>query len=152
MGLATQRVFIFVSTHPIRPHDFWWHITIGREILSTGSIPATDIYSYTSYGQPYPSYNMFWLMEILLYAIFRLGGVELVILLHSLMITSAYGILFWICKQASNSWRIAAFSVLFAAALGLNDWNVRPQGLHFIGKFILLAMFEYQRTNKWVGC
>jgi hypothetical protein len=112
-GLAALAgIFIFVSTHPIRPHDFWWHITIGREILTTGSIPAADIYSYTSYGQPYPSYNMFWLIEILLYAIYKLGGVELVILLHSLMITSAYGIVFWICKQASNSWRIAAFSVL----------------------------------------
>ena len=25
-------IFIFVNTHPIRPHDFWWHIAIGKEI------------------------------------------------------------------------------------------------------------------------
>jgi hypothetical protein len=26
-------IFIFINTHPIRPHDFWWHITVGKEIL-----------------------------------------------------------------------------------------------------------------------
>ena len=67
--IVLMGIFIFVNTHPIRPHDFWWHITIGREIVTTGSIPTSDVYSYTQTGQPYPSYQMFWLMETLLYVI-----------------------------------------------------------------------------------
>ncbi len=59
-------IFIFINTHPIRPNDFWWHITIGREILTTGTIPKVDVYSYTEAGQPYPSYQMFWLMDTVL--------------------------------------------------------------------------------------
>ncbi|OGO11625.1 MAG: hypothetical protein A2Y53_05250 [Chloroflexi bacterium RBG_16_47_49] len=150
-GLAALvGIFVFVNTHPIRPHDFWWHITIGREIISTGQIPTIDIYSYTANGQPYPSYQMFWLMEIVLYELFNLGGPALVIFIHSLVICSAYVIIFWICKQLSKSWRIAAFGAIFAAALGLNDWNVRPQGITFLlASLFLLAIYEYRKYRKW---
>lgn len=143
-------IFIFINTHPIRPHDFWWHIAIGREISATGKIPLTDVYSYTEAGNAYPSYQMFWLMEISLYELYHLGGAALVIFVHSLLITTAYGVIFWICKQTSQSWRIGAFSVLFAAALGLNDWNVRPQGITFLlASLFLLAIYQYRRNHRW---
>lgn len=150
-GLAVLvGIFIFVNTHPIRPNDFWWHIAVGREILSTGKIPAIDIYSFTEAGQSYPSYQMFWLMEIFLYEVYQLGGAALVVFVHSLMITAAYSIVFWICLRVTQSWRIAAFGVLIAAALGLNDWNVRPQGITFLlASLILLALFQYQRSHSW---
>ena len=147
---ALMGIFVFVNTHPIRPYDFWWHITIGREILTTGRIPLVDIFSYTANGQAYPSYQMYWLMEIFLYSIYKIGGPSLVIFTHSLIICSAYGVIFWICKKTSQSWRIAAFGVLFAAALGLNDWNVRPQGITFLlASLFLLAIYEYQATHRW---
>lgn len=148
--VALVGIFVFVNTHPIRPHDFWWHITIGREILATGKIPTTDIYSYTAAGQPYPSYQMFWLMEILLFELYKLGGPALVIFIHSLMISIAYGVILWLCKQVSNSWRIATVGVLFAAALGLNDWNVRPQGITFLlASLFLLAIYQYRKKHRW---
>jgi hypothetical protein len=143
-------IFIFVNTHPIRPHDFWWHITIGHEILTTGSIPTVDVYSYTEAGQPYPSYQMFWLMETLLYVVYMVGGPALVVFFQSLLITTAYIVIFWMCKLASNSWRIAAIAVLFAAALGINDWNVRPQGITFLlASFFLLAIYKYKMNPHW---
>lgn len=134
-------IFIFTSTHPIRPQDFWWHMAVGREIISSGQIPLVDSYSFTMPGQAYPSYQMFWLMEVVMYLVYRLGGGELVIFLHSFVITGAYSIILWLCYQVSRSWRIAAFGVLFAAALGLNDWNVRPQAVtFFLGALILFAI------------
>jgi len=147
---ALVGIFVFVNTHPIRPHDFWWHITIGREILATRTIPAVDIYTYTAQGMPYPSYQMFWLMDIVLYSIYKLGGPALVVFIHSLMITSAYLVIFWICRLLSKSNRIAAFGVLFAAALGLNDWNVRPQGITFLlASLFMLAIVEFRQTHRW---
>jgi hypothetical protein len=147
---ALVGILIFINTHPIRPYDFWWHITIGREILTTGKIPTFDIYSYTANGQAYPSYQMCWLMEIFLYSIYKIGGPALVVFIHSLIITSAYAIIFWICKITSKSWRIAAFGVLFAAALGINDWNVRPQGITFLlASLFLLAIYKYQENRQF---
>jgi hypothetical protein len=143
-------IFIFVNTHPIRPQDFWWHIKIGQEIITIGKIPTVDVFSYTEIGQSYPSYQMFWLMEIFLYEIYKLGGPALVIFTFSLIITAAYSLIFWICLRISNSWRMAAFGILFAVALGLNDWNVRPQGITFlIAAFYLLAIYKYNQGLRW---
>jgi hypothetical protein len=143
-------IFVFVNTHPIRPYDFWWHITVGREIMTSGQIPTTDVYSYTAAGQPYPSYQMFWLMDIILYEVYKLGGPALIVFLQSLMVTSAYTILFIISLRVTKNWRIAAMGTLFAAALGLNDWNVRPQSITFLlASLILLAIYGYQRKPQW---
>jgi hypothetical protein len=148
--IALVGIFVFINTHPIRPNDFWWHIAVGREIIASGKIPTTDIYSYTEAGQPYPSYQMFWLMEITLFELYNLGGPALVVFFHSLMITSAYCIIFWLCLKITRSWRIASFALLFAAALGINDWNVRPQGITFLlASLFLLSIYQYRQTRRW---
>jgi hypothetical protein len=129
---ALVGIFVFVSTHPIRPQDFWWHIAAGREITTTGKIPTVDVYSYTMAGAQYPSYQMYWLMEIVLYWLYHIGGPALVVFFQSLVVTSAYFIILLICWRNTRSWRLAAFGCLFAAGLGINDWNVRPQVIAFL--------------------
>ena len=159
-------VFAFVSTHPIRPHDFWWHMALGREILDSGHIPAVDTYSYTATGQPYPSYQAFWLMDVILYQVYMAGGAELIVFFHSVTITTAYATVMWLCHRLTGNWRPAALGALFAAALGLNDFNVRPQAIAFpIATIFLLAMHQYGQTRRrgwlavfpvgmllWVNC
>ncbi len=140
-------VFIFVNTHPIRPHDFWWHIAVGKAILENGQIPLVDIYSYTAYATPYPSYQVFWLMEILLYSIFRAGGAALIVFIQSLVLTSAYLLVLLTCLHQSNDWRVAAFSTAFAVALGINDWNVRPQVISFLLGAVFLYLIQRLRSG-----
>jgi hypothetical protein len=142
-------VFIFVNTHPIRPHDFWWHMAVGREILLNGQIPQVDIYSYTAYGAPYPSYQVFWLMEIVLYLIYQAGRAPLVVFIQSMVITTAYSLILVTCLQQSHAWRAAAFGIAFAALLGLNSWNVRPQVITFLlGALFLYLIPRLQRGLK----
>lgn len=144
-------VFIFVNTHPIRPHDFWWHMAVGREILEDGQIPQVDIYSYTAYGSPYPSYQVYWLMEITLYLIYQVGGAALVVFLQSLVITSTYFLVLLTCLHRANDWRVAAFGTAFAAALGLNDWNVRPQAITLVIGALILYLVEKIRSGSKPG-
>jgi hypothetical protein len=142
-------VFAFVNTHPIRPHDFWWHLAVGQEIAATKAIPKVDTYSYTMAGRPYASYSMFWLADIGLFAVYKLGGVALNVFIQSLMLTLTYAIILWLCWRASHSWRIGAFGGLFAAALGFEDWNLRPQIVSFLlGAVFLLAIYEYRRRPR----
>lgn len=142
-------VFAFLNTHPIRPNDFWWQLTAGREILTTHQIPFTDIYSYTEYGSPYPAYHMFWLMEVCYYWLFEKGGVALIVFSHTIVITLAYILLLLICRQLTQNWRLAAFSTLFAVLLGISDWNVRPQAIAFlIGGLFLMGIYEYRRKAQ----
>lgn len=139
-------VFVFVNTHPIRPNDFWWHMAVGRQILSSGEIPAVDQYSYTMPNEPYPSYQMFWLPEIGLFSIYQPGGPEMVVFITSLIITIAYAILIWLCFKVSSSWRIASAVTILAIGMGINNWNVRPQVLSYLlGVLFLFGIYSYRR-------
>jgi hypothetical protein len=143
-------VFIFVNTHPIRPHDFWWHLALGREIATTGQIPLIDQYSFTRSGELYPSNQMFWLFDSVMYYIYQFGGPALIILFQSLLITSAYGMLLLLCRKITKNWRIAAFSTIFAIALGINNWNVRPQSISFLlGILFLYGIYSYRIRSEW---
>ncbi len=145
-------IFIFVNTHPIRPHDFWWHIAAGREIARTGHIPQVDAYSQTMRGTPYPAYQTFWLMEWTLYQLYHLGSAPLVIFFQSLLVTATYALILRLALRCSGGWRSAAFGTFFAAALGINDWNVRPQTLaFFIAALFLNAIHAYRsRPRAWL--
>jgi len=146
-------IFAFVDTHPIRPQDFWFHMAVGKEILATGQIPAVDTFSHTAVGQAYPSYNNFWLMDIAMYLVFQWGGAALIVFFHSIIITTAYFLIFLTGWRGTGNLRAAAYGTLFAAALGLSDWNVRPQVIAFlIGAMFLYAIGELQRnqTRLWL--
>jgi len=143
-------VFIFANTHPIRPFDFWWHIAAGRELAQTGQIPLVDSASQTMAGAPYPAYQTYWLMEWTLYQLYRLGGATLIVLFQTAVVTATYALLLWLARRISGSWRVAALATLFAAAQGLNDWNVRPQTISFlIGALFLSAIDAYRRQPRW---
>jgi hypothetical protein len=93
---------------------------------------------------------MFWMMEVVLYQIYAWGGAALVVFVQSMVILGAYGLVLVTCLRASRSWRMAAFCTLFAAALGLNDWNVRPQSITFLlGAIFLWTIQSERRKPDW---
>jgi hypothetical protein len=146
-------IFAFINTHPIRPHDFWWHMALGREIVTTGRIPSIDVYSFTMSGQPYPSYQMFWLADVSLYTLYSLGGPALVTFTQSLIIAATYLLVLLLGWQSSRNWGVTTLVLFFAAALGLHNWNVRPQIISYlIGAFYLYAIYAYRRSSsrRWL--
>jgi hypothetical protein len=145
-------IFFFLSTHPVRPHDFWWHLRAGQQIVTTRRIPDVDTFSFTMTGQPYDSYASFWIVESAYYLLYSLGGLPLLIFGHAVVITLAYGLVLGLCRKASGSWRLAAAGTFFAAVLGFNDWNLRPQGIAFLlGALTLWAIYEHRwRPRPWL--
>jgi hypothetical protein len=151
-GIITV-IFTYVNMSQITPNDFWWHMAVGRDIVINGQIPAMDVYSYTMAGQPYLSYQMFWLMDIWLYGWFSLGGAELILFIQSLIITATYLIVFTLCWQNSHKWGIASFCLLFSILLGIYAWSVRPQAISFlIGAIFMYAIYAYRRgaNRNWL--
>ncbi|MEN6642151.1 MAG: hypothetical protein ABFE08_06860, partial [Armatimonadia bacterium] len=138
-------LFAFVSTHPIRPHDFWWHLAAGKQIVTTGHIPTTDSYSYTAPGAPYPSYQVYWLAEAMLYLAYAAGGVQMNIFAHAVLITATYGLLLLLCFRLSGSWKVATVCGVAAAALGFENWNLRPQALAYLCGVVYLWLIYSER-------
>ena len=148
LGILTV-VFTYVNMSQISPNDFWWHMAVGREIIAVGQIPTVDIYSYTMAGQPYLSYQMFWLMDVWLYWWYSLGGAELILFIQSLIITSTYLIIMLMCWQASKKWGVTAFCLLYSIVLGVYAWSVRPQAISFlIGAIFLYTIQRYRRSSN----
>jgi hypothetical protein len=142
-------IFVFLNTHPIRPHDFWWHIAIGQEVVNTGQIPQVDVFSQTMSGAPYPAFQIFWMMGVFLYAVYSLGGPALVVFMNSLLITGAYFAILLLCMKSTSNWRFSALALFFAAALGMNDWNVRPQaGVFILGSGFLFTIYSLRISKK----
>ncbi len=132
---------------PVLPNDFWWYLRLGRDILTTGHIPAVDTYSSTITGQPV-SYPM-WLSSIVLYALFKTSGVTTVVLVRGICVAMLYGILWLICvKNGLPGWLAALLTTLSALA-GANNWAVRPQMLVYpLFGLTLLILSDAFHGNK----
>jgi hypothetical protein len=143
-------IFILLNTYPIRPHDFWWHLQAGRELVTTGHIPSGDRLSFTVPGKSYGNYATFWLVEALLYLLYQAGGPAWVVLAHSLALTAGGAVLLYLCWRISRNWRMSGLAVLFYFALAFNDWNIRPQSIAFLlGPIYLLAVYESRWRFRW---
>ncbi|MBI4008602.1 hypothetical protein HY357_00040 [Candidatus Roizmanbacteria bacterium] len=71
---------------PIQDYDFWFHLKIGEDIVKTGQIPFTDIYSHTALGGRY--YPHEWLTQSLFYLMqnaFGDLGIQIIIILAVLL-------------------------------------------------------------------
>ena len=141
--------FIFMNLHPIRPNDFWFHITYGRDFIASGQIPLNDTFSFTMAGQPYESNNNYLLAQAIMYLVYKLGGAEWIVFFFSLLITLSYSILFSVNLKQTSNWRAAALSVLFAISFGIANWNIRPQLFaYFYAALLIWAIQKYRRDKK----
>lgn len=88
LALAVVGVF---ALRRLDDFDTWWHLAAGRWIVSNGSVPGTDVLSYTVPGNEW--INLQWLYDVLLYATWSVGGASALVLLSAACFTGAFAIL-----------------------------------------------------------
>src|SRR5262249_16787497 len=118
--------------------------------VAQGRIPTTDSFSYTQFGQPF--YDQGWLAELLMYGIYQLGGVPLILLVQSLVMALAYGLLLRICVIRTSRLRLCLALLLLATLpLSFSNWVVRPQSYTFpifVGFLTILTEYRLGRSNR----
>ena len=145
--------FTLVSVRPVPQHDFWWHARVGQQIVQQRAIPTTDTFSFTAQGRP--MFYQSWLSEVLLFGLLRLGELPLAILAQALIVTTTYGGLYWLCRDASEgNFRLAVFTTLWALFAASNNWAIRPQSFSFLPFFLFLWVLHRhargQRAPLWI--
>lgn len=127
----------------VQPHDFWWHLANGRTIVGTGTLPTTDEFTFTRTGEPF--FNQMWLAQVVLYGLYRAGGVPLVLTMHAVVIGVAVALLLRLCIRLTGRPRVSSLAVLgVALPLSFPNWAVRPQPYVlplFVG-FIWLLLYS----------
>ena len=148
LGLPVFLLICKASVFPLPLLDFWWHLKMGEVIASTGSIPRTDIFSFTAAGQPFIIHN--WLAEVIYYGVYRTGGFPLLIGFNVLLLVAALLPVCYLCRKATVELWIAVASAGLAA-FGM-FCNMRPQVFSFVlFSLFLWALADYRdRRRDWL--
>jgi hypothetical protein len=143
-----QKVFLilvfllvfFITLSPPQDADMWWHLSAGREMLEQGKILATDIFSYTKYGESWT--NAFWLSDLILYLSYKTGGYPGIALFVSLIAVITMAVIY--LHTAQNPFPLPLLIILLATFAIAPVWTPRPQIL----SFLLLAILDYGLSDQ----
>jgi hypothetical protein len=129
-------------------HDLWWHLRAGELIVATGSIPHSDVFSYTAAGSPWVVQS--WLADVVLHGIDAALGPRGIILWRALMLLAIYGLVARIIvKDAGNTvwtWALMALTA-YAGALG---WIERPNLFSYLFVVAVVALARDGERRSWL--
>lgn len=111
--------------NPVSDPDLWWHLRTGQFILDSGTIPRSEMYSYTATGhsQTFAS----WLAEVIYALLYRIGGLLSVALFMAAVAWSGFVALVLRARLRGASWLAMAAALLLAAAAAQPVMGTRTQ-------------------------
>jgi hypothetical protein len=107
--------------------DTYWHLVSGRYIVENRTVPTTDPFSFTRQGEMWIDHG--WLGQVLLYALYALGGWTAVALLVAVIVTAAF---YFIYRQCEGNAHLRAFGIIIGAITSSVIWAARPQLVSFL--------------------
>lgn len=144
LSIALFPLLVIAVLLPIQPHDYWWYLRLGRDVLASGAVPVVDTYSSIQMGQPIVYQS--WLSAVILWLAFKEGGIPLTMLLVAVLIGLTYTLLWLILREAGVGPRLAALLTFIAGLSGSNNWGVRPQ--LFAYPLFLAALWILLKWNR----
>ena len=142
LGIATA-VALQLSSDP----DLWGHLRYGQDLLSTLTVPSSDVYSFTS---DRVWINHEWLSEALLASVYRLGGTIALAILAAALVLAALAIARWSARRSGiTGWRVEVLTAtLFALGVAPLVQTLRPQAISaplFVALLALMREFDRGR-------
>lgn len=130
----------------VTPHDYWWYVRIGQDVLQTGSIPVMDTFSYTHAGRPI--FYQPWLSAVIFWSVHSLGGAPLTFLLKGLSIGAAYAMIWMLVRELGSGPRTATLLVILMGLSSSMNWSMRPQILAYpLFAAVLWILWRWQRGD-----
>lgn len=129
--------------------DMWWHLRMGEVILTTHSIPTTDLLSYTAHRHAIVPQE--WLSEALIYGAYKLGcysGLMLWLCFFSaVLLIAGYAL----CSFYSGNCKVAFLGGMVVWFFATSGLAVRPQviGYLFLIFELILVHLGRSRSPRW---
>ncbi len=126
--------------------DTWWHLGVGRAIITQGRIFHVDEFSHTVRGTPWT--NVQWLPQIGMYGAYLLGGDALLALLVAVIVVVTF---VFVYLQMEGGVLLRAFIIVLAATASSVIWSPRPQMLSFAFVAItgyILYLHKWRQVNR----
>jgi hypothetical protein len=129
--------------------DLAYHLRAGGSTLDTGTIPAVDTFTFTANGVPW--LNQQWAAQVLLAAVYRLGGWSGLVVLRAVLVGLLTVCLYVACRRQGVNPRTAAWLTLGAFAVGSVAFTLRPQFLGMALLAVLLFLVVERRSSpRWL--
>jgi len=136
-ALLIVPIIAFFLVRQVSDSDMWFHMAVGKQILATGSLPATDQLSLLNHGQPVHAY--LWLFQILTAVGYPLGGSWW---LQSLQV-AILGLAFFFTFRSTRVWTSSstAWLLLLAAVVASSErFSLRPE----IISILMIAVYYFR--------
>jgi hypothetical protein len=122
------------STALFSDTDTGWHIRNGERILASGSLPHTDPFSFSKPNAPWVAWE--WGSDVLMGAVYRLGGMAGVALLYGSCIAGSVWMWFRLTRAIGGSFLIACLFFVPMLSTTTVHWLARP---HIFSWLLLLG-------------
>jgi len=142
VAVAATLVLLAV-TYRIDDPDLWQHLTVGRAIWAAHAVPATNVWTWPGYGQPYlvPS----WLFRVLLWPFWAAGGLWGLAAWRWITTLAAFALL-WRASVRAGARGLVPLLVMVACALVFRQRSqLRPDTLVAVLLALELWLLESRR-------
>lgn len=144
--LTLLMVMAMAGRYTVSP-DTWWHLSAGKWIWVHHALPNVDPFSYTRLGEAwhYPG----WPVELLMYGLYRLGGLGALNVAVALTVVAAWGLVWLTLRELDVSVHplIKAAAVTLGAATSAIYWSARPHLLSFLLSALFLWLLARARRR-----
>lgn len=143
--LLFMATVLVASTHDIWNADLGFHLAGGRQIQLTGSVPATDDFSYTARGLPWRNFE--WLYQWVTYRCWQAMGPAGVILEHTVFNLLTFGLLAWALFRRKGIYPLGLAMLLLALLVCEIRFSIRPHAAGRVFVVVLLMVLLAYRRN-----
>ncbi len=148
--LQPAAVFVFVVAglaclRPALDPDVGWHLRTGQVILSTGTVPRFDPFSFTMAGHAWVDNE--WLWELGLAAVNAAGGFLMVIGINAAITATAVGLIYLTLRHRGVSPLMSATGSMAALVNLLVYADVRPGMTGVLCAALMLYLLERHETD-----
>jgi hypothetical protein len=129
----------------LKDADTTLHIRVGEQILSSGSIPTTDSFSFSKPGGTWYAFE--WLSEVALASAYNLAAFKGVVLLAGMLIALYLTMLLKYTIWRGANGMIALFVVLMTATVSMIHFHARPHLFTLLFLTGAIWIMEYNRRE-----
>jgi hypothetical protein len=132
---------------PMSSVDLAYQLRAGGEIIDTRAIPSVDTWTFTAAGLPWVDQQ--WGAQVVLAAVYRLGGWTGLVVLRALLTAVVVGGTLFIARRRGLDPRVAAVLTLIAFVVAAPAMALRPQlfGMACFAITLLLVMLRRDQSR-----
>lgn len=129
--------------------DLAYHVKAGELMVEQRAVLPVDVLAWPTAGRPWLDQN--WGAQVLLYAIWRVGGFPLVAVSSALCTVAAWGLVATACRRRTASLRLIAGAVLAGYLASAAAFSARPQMFSVLLFAVELHLLEVARTRPRIA-